>query len=57
MKRPDEDDERHASADSKAEEFLTGFFRKYPRFLLYVGIGIAVLILVALVLAKSPGSN
>lgn len=49
MKRPQDDDDRgSASSESKAEEFLSRFLRRHPRFLLCVGIGIAVLVVIAI---------
>jgi hypothetical protein len=51
MKRPSDDDGASGS-DSKAEEFAQRFLRKYPRFFLYCGIGLGVLIVIALVVAK-----
>lgn len=58
MKRPPEgDDEWSAASDSKTEEFLSRFFRKHPRFFLYVGIGIAVLVVIALVTAILVGKH
>jgi hypothetical protein len=54
MKRPPDDDEdrRSSSSDSKLEAFLTGFLQRHPRFFLYVGIGLAVLVITAIVVAK-----
>ena len=54
MKRPsdDNDDGRGSSSDSKLEAFLSGFLQRHPRFFLYVLIGLAVLVVVAVVLAK-----
>jgi len=52
MKRPSDDDERHgSSSDSGAEQSLTLFLERHPKFIRYVGIGIAVLIVVAIVMA------
>lgn len=53
MKRPSDDDgERSSSSDSRAEEFVSRFLRRHPRFLVYVSIGICALIVIALVVAK-----
>jgi hypothetical protein len=64
MKRPsDDDDERDSegehgeSPDSKAEEFLSRFLERNPRFLLYVGIGLGALVVVALAAAKFSGMS
>ena len=58
MKRPsDEDPDRAASADSKAEDFLAMFFEKHPKFFLYFGIGLSVLIVVALAIVKLSGQG
>jgi hypothetical protein len=54
MKRPsdDDDDRRASSPDSRLEAFLSGFLQRHPRFFLYVGIGLAVLVAVAIVVAS-----
>ena len=54
MKRPsdDDDDGRASSSDSKLEAWLAGFLRRHPRFFLYVGIALAVLIVVAVIVVK-----
>jgi hypothetical protein len=53
MKRPPDDDDRPGSwSESKAEELLTGFLQRHPRFFLYVGVGLAVLIVAAVALAR-----
>ncbi len=59
MKRPSDDDDgaRRSSPDSKVEEVLGRFLQKYPRFLLYLGIGVAGLVVVGLVLAKLSGAG
>jgi hypothetical protein len=52
MKRPSDDDDRRASSsDSRAEEFLTRFLQRHPRFFVYVGVGLAVLVVVAIIIA------
>jgi hypothetical protein len=58
MKRPSDDgDARTSSSDSKAEEFLSRFLQKHPRFFLYVGIGLGVLIVIALIVAKLSSAS
>ena len=54
MKRPPDDDEdsRASSSNSKLEAWLSGFLRRHPRFFLYVGIGLAVLVIVAITFSK-----
>jgi hypothetical protein len=55
MKRPsddDDDDRRSSSSDSKLEAFLWGFLERHPRFFLYVGIGLAVLVITVVVATK-----
>ena len=58
MRRPpDDDDERSSSADSRAEAFFSRFFEKHPRFFLYLLVGLGVLLLMALLVAKLSGSS
>jgi hypothetical protein len=58
MKRPSDDDGQGGSpSDSKAEEFARRFLQKYPRFFLYVCIGLGILILIAVVLTKFSGAG
>jgi hypothetical protein len=58
MKRPSDDDgQSDSSSESKAEEFVSRFFRKHPRFVLYVGIGLGILIVIALIVAKFSGTS
>jgi uncharacterized MAPEG superfamily protein len=58
MKRPSDDDGPRGSSysssstDSRAEEIARRFFEKYPRFFLYLGIGIGILIVAAVVFGK-----
>jgi len=53
MKRPSEDDgERGASPDAKLEALLSGFLSRHPRFFITAGVGLAVLILVSILVAK-----
>ena len=57
MKRPSDDGERSSSSDSKAEEFLSRFLRRHPRFFLYVGLALGALILIGLVMASFSGTR
>jgi uncharacterized membrane protein YukC len=58
MKRPSDDDgQSDSSSESKAEEFVSRFFQKHPRFVLYVGIGLVILIVIALIVAKFSGTS
>jgi len=58
MKRPSDDEaSRGSSAESKAEDFLSKFVQKHPRFFLYVAIGFAVLIVISLVVVHFSGAN
>ncbi len=53
MKRPSDDDGGQSSgSDSKAEEFISKFLKKHPRFFVYVVAGFVVLVVIALVVAK-----
>jgi hypothetical protein len=38
--------------DSKVEEFFSGFLQRHPRFFVYLGVAFAVVIIIALILAK-----
>lgn len=55
MKRPSDADERSETTDDQLEGFLTSFLLKHPRFLLYVGIVLVGLILIAILVAKLTG--
>jgi len=59
MKRPsDDDDSRASSSESNAEEFVSRFLRRHPRFFVYVGVGLAVLVVAAIIVAKlTAGSH
>jgi Mn2+/Fe2+ NRAMP family transporter len=58
MKRPSDDDGAVGSSpESKAEDIARRFFQKYPRFFLYFGIGLAILIAIALVIARFSGTG
>lgn len=49
MKRSPGDDERYGrSADSQAEDILTRFLRRNPKFFIYVGIGLGALVLITI---------
>jgi hypothetical protein len=53
MKRPPDDDGQNGHpSDSKPEELVRKFLQKYPRFLLYLGIGFAILIVIAVIISK-----
>jgi hypothetical protein len=62
MKRPDGDDlpdsDSHSdpTSDSRLADAMSGFFRRRPRFLIYVCIGLAVFVIAAIVVATlKPG--
>jgi len=56
MKRPSDDDgHQPSSPDDQIEAFLGGFLQKHPRFFIYLGIGIIVLIIIGLCIAKLSG--
>jgi Mn2+/Fe2+ NRAMP family transporter len=58
MKRPSDDDEPgRSSPESRAEDIARRFFQKYPRFFLYFGIALAILIAIALVIAGFSGTG
>ena len=57
MKRPSDDGQNGSSSDSKAEELARKFLKKYPRFLLYLGIIIGVLIVTAFLVFKFSGAG
>ncbi|HEY6170035.1 MAG TPA: hypothetical protein VI454_18500 [Verrucomicrobiae bacterium] len=54
MKRSsdDDDDGRGSLSDSKVEAFLSGFLQRHPRFFIYVGIGLGVMVVAAIVVAR-----
>ena len=53
MKRPVDDDVTYAApADERLEAMLSGFLRRHPRFFLYVGIGLVVVIIMTLIIAR-----
>lgn len=57
MKRRSDDDNDASSAESKAEEIAQKFLSKFPRLLLYFGIGFAVLILITFIVFKISGAS
>ncbi|MEO6184076.1 MAG: hypothetical protein ABIP76_13210 [Verrucomicrobiota bacterium] len=58
MKRSsDDDDQRHSTPDAKLEAFFSNFLQRHPKFFLYVGVGLVILIIVALVVAKFTNKN
>jgi hypothetical protein len=52
MRRPPEDGGRNDSLDSRTENFLSGFLRRYPNFFRNFAIGIGVLIVIGIVVAE-----
>jgi hypothetical protein len=53
MKRPSDDDGgSFSSPDSQVEAFLSAFLKRHPRFFVYVGLGLVVLIIIALLAVK-----
>jgi hypothetical protein len=58
MKRPPDDDRRRGSSSgSDAEDRLSRFLEKHPRFFLYVGIGLGVLLLITLAVVVASKGN
>ena len=58
MKPPaDDDGPGDSSSEAKAEDIARRFFQKYPRFFLYFGLGLGLLIIIALVIAGFSGSG
>lgn len=55
--RPGRDDEPRggSSPDERLEAFLGRFLARYPRFFLYLGLGLGALVVLGLVLAKVIG--
>jgi hypothetical protein len=52
MKRRSDDDDGGSSSESKAEEFAQRLLSNFPRILLYCGIGLIILLLIAFVVFK-----
>lgn len=49
-RRPDDDDDnRSSSSDSKLEALFSGLLERHPRFFIYVGIGLVILVVTAVV--------
>jgi hypothetical protein len=58
MKRPSGDDGKRGSpSDSEAGEFASRFLKKHPRFLLYMGIGLVALIVIAFIVDKFSNTS
>ena len=56
MKRPSDDDGRRGgSSESDLEEWVGRIFRNKRRLILYAGIGLGVLIVVAFLMARFGG--
>jgi hypothetical protein len=56
-RRSDADDARASSSDSGVEELFSRFLQRHPRFFIYVGVGIGVLVVAALILSKLSGKG
>ncbi len=56
MKRPSNDDGK-GDASSRAEELAQKFLSKFPRFLMYAGVGLVVLIVIVLIILKSSSAS
>ena len=56
-RRPAEAGDGNSSADSKLESWLHEFFQRHPRFFIYVGIGSAVLVVIALIISIISGKS
>ena len=50
--RPGSGDDGPPPTDSKVEDFFSGFLGRHPRFFVYLGVALAILIIVALLVAK-----
>ena len=58
MRRRSDDDARpKPSVEGNAEESVSQFLRKHPRFLLSVAIGLGVLCVIALIITTFSGGN
>jgi hypothetical protein len=57
MKRPSDDDGKGSSSNSKVEEFAQKILNKFPKILMFFGIGLVVIIMVALIVLKFSGSR
>jgi hypothetical protein len=53
MKRPsDADGAERSTAEGKVEAFFEGFLKRYPRFFIYCGVVLVVLLIVVVAIAK-----
>jgi len=52
-----EAEEASSSVDEKLEAFFSGFLGRHPRFLVVAGVVVAVVILLAIVIAKMGGKG
>jgi hypothetical protein len=56
-RRSDDGGESSSPADSRIEALVSGFLRRHPRFLVYVGVGLGALGLITLIVAKISGGS
>jgi len=53
MRRPSGEAPRfRPSADDRLDAFFSGFLARHPRFLMYVGVGLGALLVVAWILVR-----
>jgi hypothetical protein len=52
MKRSSEPRRPNGATEEKLEDALQSFLKRHPRFFLYAGIGLVVLVILALVAAR-----
>ena len=58
MRRPPEDDGKYTSTpDSRLEAMFSGFLQRHSKHLFYFGIGMVILFVVALLVAKLAGKS
>ena len=58
MRRPPENDGKYTSSpDSKLEEMFSGFLQRHSKHLLYFGMGLVILFVIALIAAKFSGKS
>ena len=58
MKRPPEEEDLHpSSVANKLEKFLSGFWTRHPRFFLYAGMGLLILVIVLFIAVKISGNR
>jgi hypothetical protein len=56
MKRPSDDDGKNSpSSDSNTEELARKLLKRFPRLLVYFGVFVGILIVIAIIIAKSSG--